>query len=261
MKPREKVMVGMGGAIVALIVIWKLLGAAMASSAGSGTLDGGILRLQEGDRLQRSVSAMVRELGVEVPTAVLVEQEAHIRGDIARKAQECKLVVINQKGVATNSRGGASKAAPMLQYRLELYGQYDSFMQFVNGLEKSPIPYVVREIQFENAPRPPAGANAEGQQGGPEGGAPPEGAQADGGPRGRNGRGGSGPGGKEPPPNGRVHVTMRVQSYLFPVDATNVRPVALTGAPASAATATTSATQRAAAATPRPASAAAPEQK
>lgn len=249
MKPREKVMVIGGGIVVVLIVLWKLLGAATAGPVGAGTLDGGILRLQEGDRLQRSVSALVHELAIEVPTSVLVEQESRIRGDLARKAQECKLVVMSQKGVATNSRGGASKAIPMLQYRLELYGHYDAFIKFIHSLEKSPIPYVVREVQFENAPRPPAGANPEGQ-GGPEGGAPPEGAQPN-----EGGRGGRS-GGKEPPPNGRVHVTMRVQSYLFPVDVTAVRPAA------SAANAATSATQRADdAQTTRPASAAAPEQK
>lgn len=253
MNAREKVMVAAGCVLVLAVVAWKLLGPGGSASAGDGTtIDGAIAQLQQAAQVKDSVGGLIRELGIEIPKNIPAEQESQIRVDLARKAQECNILVISQKGIESSARGNSVKTVQMLQYRLDLYGQFDSFMKFINALEKSPIPYVVREAQFENSPKAPMGGDGQGGQDASQGGGDPNAQNAAmlAGMRGRGGRrggmmrgaeGGGGPQGQgQQQPNGRVHVTMRVQSYLFPSDLSNTRVAASTTSKA----APTSATQQ-----------------
>lgn len=239
MNQREKIMVYGGLALVALTVGWKVLRSGGAGLADSSTIDGAIYRIEAGERLRAEVDTMAREMALAIPQVTPSEQESAIRDDLARKARECELIAISLKGIESTQRGAVRQVA-QVQYRMELYGAYDAFMKMVTLLEKSPVPYVIKEISFESSPRPPAGVANEqggGGQGGPGGGdqqtlpngmtlaqLPPEMRdKAERMMRQREGRGGEG---KNTQANGKVHATMRVQSFLFPAEAVGVRAAA-----------------------------------
>ena len=296
MNQREKITVIVGVLIAVTVLGWRLLRSdPTLATSDTNTIPGAIGRIQLGETLHASVEGLARELTVAIPQASLAEQESAIRTDLARKAQELGIQLVSQKGIESAARGGVSKSVQMLQYRLEMNGQFDAFMKFINAVEKSPIPYTIREVNFQGVVQPtsqggrPGGQPgqmpqqmqqqqmqqqmmqqqmmqqqqmaARGQGGGggetivrlpdgktlafstlppplrekaekylrdkkaaaavsaisatPPGGAPPMP------PPQMSGGGGGGP--MQNLGNGRVIVTMRIQSYLFPADATGAR--------------------------------------
>lgn len=231
MNQREKITVACGALIVVAVLGWRIFrtdGAAVAGDTSS--IAGAIAAIRRADTTRSSVVKLTNELAVAIPQLTVAEQEAAIRVDLASKAQSLGIQMLSQKGIKSSARG-TSKAVQLVQYRLEMFGQFDAFMKLVAALEKSPIPYVIREVNFESTQRAPGENRPNGQQGGGGGGDGQPGGGG-GGPQGGGGGGGRNGGGPQQPPTGKVNVTMRIQSYLFPAEATGARSGAAAAAPA-----------------------------
>jgi NAD-dependent DNA ligase len=192
---REKITVGAGVAIILLAGLIKLAALGMQSSgtATADTIAGAIARLEQHKTLKASVARLAEELSVEIPTVEATEQETQIRQSIAQLAQQNGLQISTLRRMESGGSLRRSATRP-IQFQVSLVGSFDGLIQYVNALEKSGSPFVVRELSV-NAAR-----GAQGQPGDQPG--PPQG-----GPRG---------GGPGQPPTGRVQANMRLQAHLFP---------------------------------------------
>lgn len=204
---REKITIGAGAAVIVLAGLIKLGSMAMQSSgpATADTIAGAIERLEQHQKLKTSVASLAEELAVAVPTVESTDQETQIRQTIAQLAQQNQLKIASLRRMESASGRRRTTTRP-IQFQVSLAGPFDGLVQYVNALEKSNSPFVVRELSI-NAAR--------GQQGQP--GGPPQG-----GPR----------GGQDQPPTGQVQANMRLQAHLFPEVLKSDKPQAQATPPA-----------------------------
>lgn len=170
-----------GGAVVVLVVlVWRLGGALSsgAAAAEAGSIDSALGRIEQHNRLRDLVKAEAESLGIEIPDVAGGEQETKIRKDLAQRAGKFGLGLSSVRRIEVGSTR-RRKRSPAIEFRLELGGKFDKFMEFVHALENAPIPYVLSEAKIDTTAK-----------GGNQGG-------------GQNRK-------------GDVRVSLKVKSYLFP---------------------------------------------
>lgn len=192
---REWITIGIGGALVVAVLVWKI-GGAWASSGSGGVIAEKCARLADYVALRQQVVGKSKQLKIDLPMVESTYQEYNIRQELSQLASGNGLQIGSTRVPAARSRGGVQP----LPFRLELAGQFASVISFVNALEQSKTPFIIRNILIEQGGAAAGGGGGEG--GPPGGGAPPN----------MGGRGGGG----QRPSDGSVRVTMQVDSYLFP---------------------------------------------
>ncbi len=191
---REWITIGIGGAIVVAVLVWKI-GSAWAASSAGGVIAEKCEQLAVYVALRQGVVTKSRQLGIDLPKVGGTYQEYNIRQELSQIASSNGLQISSTRVPAARSRRGVQP----LPFRLELAGQFTSVVAFMNALEQSKTPFVIRDILIEQA----AAGGGGGGEGGPSGGAQPN----------MGGRGGRG--GGQRPSDGSVRVTMQVDSYIF----------------------------------------------
>lgn len=231
LRRREIVTIALGVAAVAAMIAWRATGsgAADAPLAAANTIPGALARIDEHDRLQRSVAALGDELGIEIPRVSTGDQETSIRKDLNAKAQANGMQITSMRRLEGTSRRATRTAEP-IEFRLELTGQFASVLGFIYSLENATLPYVVRDAHISASKgggsrgqaSPSAGrANPTAGRAGPSAaraGAPASARRTPASARSGAARpsSSSSRGGRSSNSAGMVRVTMRVQSYLFP---------------------------------------------
>ena len=207
---REVWTIGVGAAIVVAVLGFQVLrnGSGGSDLRAADTIRGALDRIEEHDRLKASVLRLAEELKIEVTEENAGDQETKIRQDLAARATAGGLRFSSLRRSDTSSRRVES-AVKTIQFRLEVSGRFESVMGLVHGLEEAPIPYLLKELQFESA-------SAQSARGGtPQSGTAGAGRTASpgGGGRGRSGA------------RGNVRATFKIQSYIFPEGLEKPEPV------------------------------------
>ena len=207
---REVWTISVGAAIVVAVLGFQVLrsGSGGSDLRAADTIGGALDRIEEHDRLKASVLRLAEELEVEVTEENAGDQETKIRQDLAARATAGGLRFSSLRRSDTSSRRVES-AVKTIQFRLEVSGRFESVMGLVHGLEEAPIPYLLKELQFESA-------SAQSARGGtPQSGTAGAGRTAS---PGGGGRGGSGA-------RGNVRATFKILSYIFPEGLEKPEPV------------------------------------
>jgi len=197
---RELITISLGGIILLGALGYRLIGSISSNSAtGTETLVGAIARINDYSRLKHSVETLSGQMSLQVPTSSAGDQETGIMDDIGRRAKERSLQLSSLKPGQPSGRGRSNAIKPV-QFRLEIAGRFDSVMEFVYSLEHAPTAYVVSEMHIEGSGKSGRGRAMLAELMG----IPPPADQSD-------------PNQPQSPSNGGVRVTMKIQSYLFPV--------------------------------------------
>jgi len=194
LQQREIVTIGAG---VLILIVALLFGLKGRGASANGTLDDGLARINEFNRLQESVAKLRAELKIDTPDSSAGDQNTAIMDDLSARARDHDIKVGSLKPI-TSSAKARPGSVRTVQFRIELSGRFDSLIQFINGLETARVPYILKEVHIDSETRAARDAAAN------EAGSPEEDL------------------GPPPPGNGRVRAALKIQSYIFP-DAASVR--------------------------------------
>lgn len=191
LQKREIVTIAVGAAI--LVVGLAAVGVKkLAERASAGGIEATMARIDRIEALRASVDQLVRDLRVDITPGAPGDQESAIVDDIGGRARAAGLEYSSLKPVATSSRSSKRATSGPVQFRMEVSGSIESLMEFADGLEKSRLPYALRELRIDSATRAPRQDPF----------IPYDEEEEDPGP--------------PPPGNGKVRASLKIQSYIFP---------------------------------------------
>lgn len=171
-----------------MLAAWLIHARPSWGAASADSLGGMLAGVERCRDLRQRVSESAERLHASLPTAAPAEQEVRVREALGRLAESNGMQLGALKRLERSTRMASAQTAIDLQ--LELTGQYEPLIRFINALENDRMPFQVADLRVE--------AGQAASMGGGGGG------------------GGRGGGGGERQFDGNIRCSMKVRGYVFP---------------------------------------------
>lgn len=164
------------GGILVVLVFWLFQSSPGSAAAGTDSLRGLLATVRDYEQLESRVVTRAEDLHVALPVVDPAGQEVKIREALGRLAQSSGVKLGTVKRTDSGSRSAAAQT--VIDFQLDVTGNYDSLVKFIHALESDLVPFQVAELRVE----PEAGGGR----------------------------------GDKKKPEGKIRSTMKVRGYLFP---------------------------------------------